>query len=183
MNNVTKLAIVTALDKRLDSVKSALRADATADLAALWESAGVSQTKALINGQTVATVSISGVEPKAAIVDRPAFDAWCREVGFEVRTTYDYEGFGRLMANIHPEMLTEYTEFAESKAVLPKDFLDDLTKSDDVALYDGTIVEGVEWQQKPYGVRVTKVDTERVIGALAAGAINAGDMLALPEEA
>lgn len=183
MNNTDRLAVITAIKKRLAEVEGATRADVIAEMAPLFEKHGMSQSKARIGDQAVATLSLLNTSPSPRVTDRPAFDAWAAEVGFTTREFVDYEGFGRLIASMHPEMLAEYTEFTTKETVLPANFFESLTKVGDAALFDGTVVDGVAWEQKPLNVRVAGVDTERIIGALAAGAIDAGAMLALPEEA
>lgn len=184
MNTLQRLAIVTALDKRLFQVKQELRQNATQEMANLYAEFGATNAKPNIDGKQVATITLKNTEAKAAIHDEDAFTAWAVDYGMPTVRVPEWgklldivqaKGYEWIDANL-PELYAE-------RSVLPDDFTDSLLNRDGQAFdpVTGSIVDGVAFVKKPYEVAVSKVDTDSIVGALWAGRIDMAEALSLPE--
>ena len=184
MNTLQRLAIVTALDKRIYQVKQQLRQEAVTEAAEQYRNFGATTFKPHLDGKQLATVSLKNAEAKATITDEDALCAWAVEYGMPTVRTPEWsqlqaivqeKGWEWIDANL-PELFVE-------RAVLPDDFTAGLLNRDGKAFdpVTGDEVAGVEFVQKPYEVAVSKVDTDAIIGALWAGRLSVADAIALPE--
>lgn len=194
MNPLEKLAVITALDKRLFAAKQVARAEALNELLEAYDRFDTTTSKPKLDGKAMATISLTGTEPKAVITDQAAFDAWAEEagVGAPAIPTFDLAEIGRIALERlrqdyfgvdakFPQFVAEHfpNTVSTTGRVLPSKWLEGLTKVGDSAVFDGTVVEGVEWKRQDPNIRVSMVDTDAIIGALSAGALDTVEVLEL----
>ena len=183
MNAIDKLAVITAIDKRLFAAKQAARDEVVDQLTRAFEDGGYTSANARLNGQQVAKVTLVNAEPKPTVTDRPAFEAWAKalDLGYE-ETHYNLEEIGRLMVQSDPALVeAEFPHCVRRGYTVPKDVLESALNVNGTAVINGTVVDGVEFIGRDRTVQVRGVDTDAVFTALSAGALSMADALALPE--
>ena len=181
MNNHDRLAVLTAIQKRLKESIDILRGDVEREMRALNESMGVKQLSAKIGDKPIATVSIKQSKRIARVTNKEAFEKWCIERGYaQSGLVIDYEALGRAVEAFDPNLILKFPS-VQHEVIDCAQALNQLQDGGDVVVIDGELVDGVEFVGGDFaGIIVGQVKTDDVIAELMRGTLG-NDLFMLPE--
>lgn len=179
MNKHDKLAIASALQKRIKEQIDELRVEVEAELLALNAELGVKQIAAKLGDKQIATISISTSKRIPVVTDEQKFRAWAVDRGLaKVERVVSSRKLLDYVANYHPEILeveSLYDEIVNTESVLvhAKD-------AGDKAVLDGEIVDGVEFVGGyATGIRVGSLKVDDVVSEFVRGTLPAESLFML----
>ena len=179
VNKHDKLAIASALQKRIKEQVDDLRGDVEAELLALNAELGVKQIAAKLGDKQIATISISTSKRVPVVTDEQKFRSWAVDRGLaKVERVVSFRKLLDFVRTNHPEILElddVYDELVDTDSVLvhAKD-------AGDKAVLDGEIVDGDEFVGGyATGIRVGSLKVDDVVSELVRGTLPAESLFML----
>ena len=170
MNARTKYTLIKAVEKKLYEVKKQVQAEAEAEAYSLYDSDGVTQSKAMVNGKEVATVSVKRTKEEVVITDQQAYEKWLVESSNAVSDQIiDFAMLGRLMWQNEPSVvLHNYPEVIHEEISERLGLFKDISNvNGQVVLDTGEVVDGLSWSTpQPNGIVVTGLKTDELFEQL-----------------